>query len=101
MTAGPKPCSFGTCGALDTHPYAEGPRCDPHAPWARAGQPHPSTARYCLAICYCGACPGRGVQPLAPITDNVIDFRHKASGKRRSSPAAYREAQANTRGAAS
>ena len=93
------PCTFGTCGALDTHPYAEGLRCDPHAPWARAGQPHPSSGRYCLAICYCGTCPNRRSQPLAPITPNVIDLNAIKSGKRRSSPAAYREAQAHTRSA--
>ena len=69
------PCTFGTCGALDTHPYAEGPRCDPHAPWARAGQPHPSTARYCLAICYCGGCMHRRA--------TVTDIRTAPTSRRR------------------
>lgn len=34
--AGEHPCTYGKCGQPDTHPYPEGPRCDPHSPWARA-----------------------------------------------------------------
>jgi hypothetical protein len=109
MTAGQaatarQPCTygFGLCDRTDTRPYAAGGRwrCPDHTPAKLAGQPEPDAARYCLAICYCGGCLHRGARPLAPITDNIVDFRHKASGKRRSSPAAYREARDRTRGGA-
>ena len=91
-------CTFGTCGAGGARPYAEGPRCDAHAPWARAGNPDPSSARYCLAVCYCGQCAtGRGV-PLAPVIPTIKDARDIASGKRHPrSLAEYRDAQARTR----
>jgi hypothetical protein len=98
---GQQQCShgWGKCDRTDTHPYAAGPRCPDHTPAKLAGLPEPDSKRYCLAICYCGQCPHRRARPLAPITDNVVDFRAVASGKRRSSPAAYREAQTHTRGA--
>ena len=80
------PCTFGTCGALDTHPYAEGPRCDPHAPWARAGQPHPSTARYCLAICYCGTYRTAAWSSRSPITPERDQPERDQSGRTPSSP---------------
>lgn len=69
-------------------PYPCGWRCDLHSPWALAGQPEPQ--------------PGPGWPPTAwttpsPINDSrVHDARAVASGKRRSSPAAYRAAQATT-----
>ena len=66
-------CTFGTCGQ-PARPYIVGPRCPAHTPAALAGQPEPDSARYCLAICYCGQCSTRPV-PLAE----------------------YREAQARTR----
>jgi hypothetical protein len=85
------------CGSgQDVHPYAEGDRCDVHAPWARRGHPHPSQGRYCLNRCYCGRCPNYA-RPLEPVTANVIDFRAAASGKRRVGHAEYRQAQAQTR----
>ena len=91
-------CTFGTCGAGGARPYAEGPRCDAHAPWARAGNPDPSSARYCLAVCYCGQCPAGRSVPLAPVRATVIDDRAVASGKRRErSLEEYRAAQARTR----
>ena len=96
---------FGKCDRTDTRAYAVGGRwrCAEHSPSALAGQPEPDRDRYCLAICYCKQpdCAADKRQPLAPTTDNIIDFRHKASGKRRSSPAAFREARDRTRGAAS
>jgi hypothetical protein len=91
--AGEHPCTFGACGRTDTHPYAEGWRCDPHSPWARAGNPDPSSARYCLAICYCGTCPHRRSRVLAPITQTVIDIEAIRTGKRRASPGQYRDAR--------
>ena len=97
------PCEFGfgKCDRTDNvHPYVQGLRCPDHTPSKLAGLPEPDSARYCLAICYCGTCPHRRARPLAPITDNVVDFRAVASGKRRSSPAAYREAQTRTQGGA-
>ena len=90
------PCTFGECGRGDTHPYAEGPRCPAHTPAARAGRPDPDTARYCLAICYCGGCPARP-RLLTPIRDTVTDLDAVRSGKRRASEAALRNARAQTR----
>jgi hypothetical protein len=100
--AGQQPCTFGfgACDRTDTRPYTDGWRCPDHTPAALAGRPEPDSKRYCLAICYCGQCPGRR-RTVAPITANVVDFRAVASGKRREpSLARYREAQANTRGGA-
>jgi hypothetical protein len=92
-----QPCTFGFggCDRTDTRPYAAGGRwfCPDHTPAKLAGQPEPDAARYCLAVCYCGTCPHRGKQPLAPITPNAIDLNAIKSGKRRSTPAAYREAR--------
>lgn len=91
------PCTYRSCGRLDTRPYQCGGRwrCPDHTPSALAGQPEPDSARYCLAICYCGQCPHSGRAPAAPIRDTVVDFRHIASGKRREpDPGRYREAQA-------
>jgi hypothetical protein len=33
----------GRCGNADCRPYPCGLRCDPHSPWALAGQPEPLT----------------------------------------------------------
>ena len=90
-------CGFGACGVSPARPYPEGLRCAGHTPAARAGNPEPDTARYCLAICYCGGC-GQGPAPLAPVTKTIIDLRHEASGKRRvANLADYRDAQASIR----
>ena len=97
---------WGKCGRTDTHPYAAGPRCPDHTPAKLAGLPEPDSKRYCASYrCYCGHrdCPASGsyVRPLEPITANVIDLNAIKSGKRRSSKAAYQEAQqAQTRGGA-
>jgi hypothetical protein len=90
-----RPCTFGSCGNPDTHPYAEGPRCDPHSPWARAGNPHPSSRRYCLAICYCGQCPHRRAAPSTPAADTIVDIRLVAKGSRRGD---WRQARAQLQG---
>lgn len=91
------PCTYGNppCGQEDAHPYAEGPRCDDHTPAARAGQPEPGSARYCVRDCRCSL--HGDLAPLPPIRATVIDARVIASGKRRASLAEYRDAQARTR----
>lgn len=67
--------------------YPCGTRCDRHAPWALAGKPEPP--------------PRPAYAPPATPTPNaasaLIDNRAIASGKRRSTPQAYRAAQAATR----
>jgi hypothetical protein len=78
------------CGA-GASLYPCGYRCDTHAPWALAGLPDPSSKRYCLAICYCKQCGTRA--PVAPIRDTVMGLDAVRSGKRRATPAAYRQAR--------
>lgn len=88
-----EPCP-GTCGRADTGLYACGWRCPAHTPSARAGLPEPDVARYCAPLrCYCGRCPSyrRALEPIVP---TVVDTRAVASGKRRTTATAYREAQA-------
>ncbi|MFI1702002.1 hypothetical protein ACH419_39480 [Streptomyces bobili] len=83
----PEPCDVPR-GDHDGDPrfYATGWKCDRHAPWAQAGLAEPE--------------PGPGLPAGAwttasPISDSrVHDDRAVASGKRRSSPQAYRAAQA-------
>jgi hypothetical protein len=66
--------------------YISGWKCDAHAPWAVKGLPKPQ--------------PGPGLPAAAwttpsPLSDSrVHDVRAVASGKRRSTPQAYRAAQA-------
>jgi hypothetical protein len=89
-----QPCH---CGEPDTRPYAEGWRCPAHTPSARAGLPEPDSARYCAPLrCYCGQHDSYD-RPLDPVTDTIVDARAVASGKRRSTPAEYRAAQAAVR----
>ncbi|MFI6979336.1 hypothetical protein ACIBSV_12220 [Embleya sp. NPDC050154] len=93
-----RPC--GRCGSANTRPYADGYRCPIHTPAAVAGVPEPGEGRYCSARrCYCGGCP----QWTPPPTDtyvplSVIDLKHIASGKRRSSPHVYAGARATIEG---
>lgn len=74
------------CRAVDDiHPYIQGPRCPLHTPNALAGNPEPP--------------PGYGRPPselpLSPQSASALaDNKAIASGKRRSTPAAYRAAQA-------
>jgi hypothetical protein len=91
---------FGACDRADgLRPYAEGLRCPDHTPAKLAGRPEPDTARYCLAVCYCGRCLHRRHVPLTPITATIKDHRDIASGKRRPrSIEEYRDAQAQVRG---
>lgn len=67
--------------------YANGWKCDTHSPWADRGMAEPQ--------------PGYGASPRdlppSPIADSAVFDQHAiASGKRRSSPQAYRAAQAAT-----
>ncbi len=66
--------------------YACGWRCDRHAPWALAGRPEPQPGP--------GWPDGAWNTPSPLSTSWLADARAIASGKRRSSPAAYRAAQA-------
>lgn len=71
--------------------YGTGLRCPAHTPAALAGRPEPQSGP---------GLPAGAWTTLTPISATVIDQRAIASGKRRSSPAAYREAQAAVRPAA-
>lgn len=88
-------------GSAGVRPYAEGPRCPAHTPAARRGHPEPDTARYCApARCYCGECPSWAPDTSYYVGETVLDVRAVASGRRRSSLAQYRSAQASSRGGA-
>lgn len=88
-------CATGTA----VHPYASGPRCDEHAPWAVAGRARPvppvdSTLAALRAR--------RGIRPesFALPVSTVVDERAIASGKRHSTTATYqavRDAQEHHR----
>lgn len=83
------PCD-STVGAHEgrVRPYPCGPRCSVHSPWALAGLPEPQPG------------PGlpHGARIPAPLSASaLIDDRAISSGKRRSTPAAYRAAQEATR----
>lgn len=65
--------------------YPCGWRCDAHSPWAERGLDEPKP----------GYGPPASALPLSPLaTSAVFDQKAIASGKRRSSPEAYRAAQA-------
>lgn len=82
----PQPCEIPGEHQGRVRFYITGWRCSTHSPWAAKGLPEPK--------------PGPGIPPGAwttpsPISDSrVHDARAIASGKRRSSPQAYRAAQA-------
>ena len=89
------------CGSADTRLYAEGYRCPAHTPAALNGRPEPDSKRYCApSRCYCGGCPSWRPDTSYHVGETVADIRAIASGKRRSSLAQYRSAQASTRGGA-
>ncbi|WP_432041450.1 hypothetical protein [Streptomyces cadmiisoli] len=75
------------CSTDNVRPYLTGLRCPAHTPNALRGLPEVP--------------PGPGIRPDAPMSplsaSRVHDDRAIASGKRRSSPEAYRAAQASTR----
>lgn len=90
MTHRPPPCdSPGLPHALSrARLYPAGWLCDRHAPWARRGLPRPQPGP--------GWPAGAWSTPTPTAVAAVIDQRAIASGKRRSSPADYRAAQAAT-----
>jgi hypothetical protein len=63
--------------------------CPAHTPSALAGRPEPPPGP--------GRLPGAWTTPTPDAVAHVIDERAIASGKRRSTPNAYRAAQAATR----
>jgi hypothetical protein len=72
------------CGQADARHYLTGYRCPAHTPAATRGAPEP------------GATASHRIKPLVPApmsASRVNDDRAIASGKRRSSPARFREAQ--------
>jgi hypothetical protein len=101
MTARPVRCGYVTggaiCGAVDgLRLYLTGWLCALH------GAPEPATAYCAPARCYCGN-PDCPAYPTFHLRDRyashldawqVIDARHIASGKRRSSPQQYAAARA-------
>lgn len=82
----PEPCDVPNGehnGRLRFYPC--GWRCNAHSPWAERGmkEPKPSSSLPASAL------------PLSPLsTSAVFDQKAIASGRRRSSPQAYRAAQA-------
>lgn len=72
-----------------TRPFPCGPRCEAHTPAALAGKPEPPPGR--------GPLPGAWTTPTSQGVASVLDERAIATGKRRSSAADYRAAQAATR----
>lgn len=82
----PEPCD-GLSPAEHDGPvrfYVTGWKCNAHSPWAQAGQKEPLP----------GYGPRPSSLPLSPIAASaVFDNQAIASGKRRSTPQAYRAAQ--------
>jgi hypothetical protein len=77
------------CGRPDTRHYLTGIRCPAHTPAAIAGHPEPGQTATTV-----------GPRAQTPQSDSrVNDDRAIASGKRRSNPARFREAQARVGGA--
>ena len=86
----PQPCETPNGAHTgELHFYACGWRCDAHSPWAMKGLPKPQPGP--------GWPAGAWTTPSPLSTSRVHDARAVASGKRRSSPQAYRAAQAAVR----
>ena len=71
------------CAAEPTRHYLPGMRCAEHTPAALAGHPEPGRTATSLP----------SMAPLPQSASRVNDDRAIASGKRRSTPERYREAQ--------
>ena len=78
--------SASLCGIEGARHYLPGMRCPAHTPAALAGHPEPGRTATSLPK----------MAPLPQSASRVNDDRAVASGKRRSSPAQYREAQTRT-----
>ncbi|WP_262038630.1 hypothetical protein [Streptomyces sp. Isolate_219] len=89
MTAVPRPCESLGEHVGHVRPYASGWRCSAHSPWALAGQPEPQPGPGWLSDAWS--------TPSPQSASRVHDAQAIASGKRRSSPTAYRAAQAAVR----
>ena len=74
------------CGADEARLYLPGMRCPTHTPAAMAGHPEPGRTATNLPK----------MAPLPQSASRVNDDRAVASGKRRSTPEQYREAQTRT-----
>ena len=74
------------CGTEGARAYLPGMRCPAHTPAALAGHPEPGRTATSLPK----------MAPLPQSASRVNDDRAIASGKRRSTPERYREAQTRT-----
>lgn len=86
------------CLEAPTRSFPGGHRCPAHTPSALEGKPEPGRHASCPpARCYCGRpeCPAFPTFNRGAYLDGetVVDFRAKASGKRRSSVQDFRAAR--------
>ena len=81
------------CHAAAVGLYTDGWRCAAHTPAAIAGRPETVPDP---ALTLAGIRAARGVRYSPPPTETVVDRAAIASGKRRSSTRAYRDAQRST-----
>lgn len=89
---------WGTCGATEgVRLYLPGPRCPDHTPARLAGRPEanpdPALSLTGLRDAWYAARGLAAPQAFTPSGETVVDQRAIASGKRRSSPGRYRQAQ--------
>lgn len=90
------PDTGARCGATPTRLFLPGRRCADHQPARVAGREpaRPDPARTITGLREAKGLPPLPVAPPPAAATQVLEDRHVASGKRRSSPAAYREAKA-------
>jgi hypothetical protein len=99
MTTQPRPCEHftagaGVCGAPTTRRYLSGWNCPRHTPAALRDRPEVVPDPAATLDGLWRAAGKTGPRPPAPLgTSTLNDDRAIRSGKRRSSPARYREAQ--------
>lgn len=88
MTRAPVPCEAGVppCGVLPTRRYLNADLCVEHAPSNPSPPPGTTLAERLAAA---------GVRMTTPAGPTVVDQRAIASGKRRASATAYRNATRN------
>jgi len=83
----------GVCGAADALPYITGLRCPAHTPAALAGRPE-VTVNPDLTLAALKRKAGRMENFVPPPNDSsLLDERAINSGKRRSRPQGFRDAQ--------
>ena len=93
MTTLPLSASCAICAQPACGLYPDGWRCAAHTPAAIAGRPETVPDP---ALTLAGIRAARGVRYSPPPTETVVDRAAVASGKRRSSTRAYRDAQRST-----